>query len=434
MTVEQIYSRFKECTGVTTDSRKCGPGLMFFALKGERFDGNGFVHGALEQGCPYAVMDNAALYDAADERMILVDNVLITMQQVAAYHRRQLGTPVIGITGTNGKTTTKELTNAVMSSTYKVLCTQGNLNNSIGVPLTVFGLKPEHEYAIVEMGASHPGDIKELVEVSQPDYGLITNVGKAHLLGFGSFEGVKRTKGELYDWLREHGGTAFVNRGNEHLQQMCMGLPLVEYGKPGQDGLLVEGEVLECNPFVKFRWRSGKGDWHTVQTSLIGAYNVDNALAAITVGLKFGVSEADASAAVAGYKPQNNRSQLTETGRNHLVVDAYNANPTSMAAAIENFSMIKADNKMLILGDMRELGEVSQAEHKRIVEDLRKYGFTDVWLVGEEFAKAAAGSGFRLFPDVEAVNNILQSEPINGKTILIKGSNSIGLTKTITNL
>ena len=434
MTVEQIYNRFKECTGVTTDSRKCGPGLMFFALKGERFDGNEFVHGALEQGCPYAVMDNAALYDAADERMILVDNVLITMQQVAAYHRRQLGTPVIGITGTNGKTTTKELTNAVMSTTYNVLCTQGNLNNSIGVPLTVFGLKPEHEYAIVEMGASHPGDIKELVEVSQPDYGLITNVGKAHLLGFGSFEGVKRTKGELYDWLREHGGTAFVNRDNEHLQQMCMGLPLVEYGKPGQDGLLVEGEVLECNPFVKFRWRSGKGDWHIVQTSLIGAYNVDNALAAITVGLKFGVSEADASAAVAGYKPQNNRSQLTETGRNHLVVDAYNANPTSMAAALENFSMIKADNKMLILGDMRELGEVSQAEHKRVVEDLQKYGFTDVWLVGEEFAQAAAGSGFRLFPDVEAVNNILQSESINGKTILIKGSNSIGLTKTITNL
>ena len=434
MTVEQIYSRFKECTGVTTDSRKCGPGLMFFALKGERFDGNGFVHGALEQGCPYAVMDNAALYDAADERMILVDNVLITMQQVAAYHRRQLGTPVIGITGTNGKTTTKELTSAVMSTTYNVLCTQGNLNNSIGVPLTVFGLKPEHEYAIVEMGASHPGDIKELVEVSQPDYGLITNVGKAHLLGFGSFEGVKRTKGELYDWLREHGGMAFVNRDNEHLQQMCKGLPLVEYGKPGQDGLLVEGEVLECNPFVKFRWRSGKGDWHIVQTSLIGAYNVDNALAAITVGLKFGVSEADASAAVAGYKPQNNRSQLTETGRNHLVVDAYNANPTSMAAALENFSMIKADNKMLILGDMRELGEVSQAEHKRVVEDLQKYGFTDVWLVGEEFAQAAAGSGFRLFPDVEAVNNILQSESINGKTILIKGSNSIGLTKTITNL
>ena len=434
MTVEDIYGLFRKCTGVTTDSRKCGPGLMFFALKGERFDGNTFVRGALEQGCSYAVMDNPEFYESTDSRMILVDNVLPTLQQVAALHRRTLGTPVIGITGTNGKTTTKELTNAVMSTTFNVLCTQGNLNNSIGVPLTVLGFKPEHDYAIVEMGASHPGDIKELVEVSQPDYGLITNVGKAHLLGFGSFEGVKRTKGELYDWLREHGGTAFVNRDNEHLQQMCAGLPVIEYGKPGQEGLLVEGEVLECNPFVKFRWRKAGGDWHEVQTSLIGAYNVDNALAAITIGLKFGVTEQDASDAVAGYKPQNNRSQLTETGRNHLVVDAYNANPTSMAAALENFSMIQAQDKMLILGDMRELGEASEAEHKRIVEDIRNYGFTDVWLVGGEFAKAAAGSGFRLFADVDEVNKALETEKVNGKTILIKGSNSIGLTKTITNL
>jgi len=434
MTVQEIYDKLHNCTGVTTDSRKCGPGLMFFALKGERFDGNEFVRGALEQGCPYAVMDNKELFDSQDQRMILVDNVLATLQQVAALHRRTLGTPVIGITGTNGKTTTKELTNAVMSTTYNVLCTQGNLNNSIGVPLTVMGLKPEHEYAIIEMGASHPGDIKELVEVSQPDFGLITNVGKAHLLGFGSFEGVKRTKGELYNWLREHNGIAFVNRDNEHLQQMCKGLPLVEYGKPGQEGLLVEGEVLECNPFVKFRWRRGGGDWHMVQTNLIGAYNVDNALAAITIGLKFGVKEQDASDAVANYMPQNNRSQLTETGRNHLVVDAYNANPTSMAAALENFSMIKAQDKMLILGDMRELGDVSQDEHRRIVEEIHKYGFTQVWLVGSEFAGAAGDSGFRLFPDVEAVNSALQSEPVNGKTILIKGSNSIGLTKTITNL
>ena len=434
MTIEEIYSRFLKCVGVTTDSRKCGPGLMFLALKGERFDGNEFVRAALEQGCPYAVMDNAGLYDSSDSRLILVGNVLETLQKLAAYHRRRLGTPVIGITGTNGKTTTKELTNAVMSTTYNVLCTQGNLNNSIGVPLTVLGMKPRHQYAIVEMGASHPGDIRELVEISQPDYGLITNVGKAHLLGFGSFEGVKRTKGELYDWLREHGGTAFVNRDNEHLQQMCAGLPLIEYGKPGQDGLLVEGEVLECNPFVKFRWRRQEGEWHTVQTSLIGAYNVDNALAAITIGIRLGVSEDKASAAVAGYVPQNNRSQLTRTERNSLVVDAYNANPTSMAAAIENFSMMKADNKMLILGDMRELGEVSQAEHRHIVELLRENGFTDVWLVGTEFAKAAADSGFRLFPGVEEVNAALTTEPVSGKTILIKGSNSIGLTKTITNL
>jgi len=434
MTVQEIYNIFRKTSGVTTDSRKCGPGLMFFALKGERFDGNEFVPGALDQGCSYAVMDNKDLYDAADERMILVDNVLKTLQQVAAFYRRQLGTPVIGITGTNGKTTTKELTNAVMSTTYNVLCTQGNLNNSIGVPLTVLDLKPDHEYAIVEMGASHPGDIRELVEISQPDYGLITNVGKAHLLGFGSFEGVKRTKGELYEWLREHGGTAFVNRDNESLQQMCTGLAKIEYGKPGQEGLFVEGEVLECNPYVKFRWRSGKGDWHTVQTNLIGAYNIDNALAAITIGLKFGVSEDKASDAVAGYMPENNRSQFTKTERNSLVVDAYNANPTSMAAAIENFSMMKVQNKMLILGDMRELGEVSEYEHRQILELLKQKGLSRVWLVGSEFAKAAQGTNFRLFADVEAVNAALRIEPLSGFCILVKGSNSIGLTKTLTNL
>ena len=431
MTIEEIYSRFVECEGVTVDSRRCSAGLMFFALKGERFDGNMFVREALEQGCRYAVTDDSSLSDPSDKRIILVDDVLTALQRLAAFHRRRLGTVVIGITGTNGKTTTKELTNAVMSTTYNVLCTQGNLNNSIGVPLTVLGLKPEHEYAVIEMGASHPGDINELVEVCQPDYGLVTNVGKAHLSGFGSFEGVKRTKGELYDWLRGHGGTAFVNRDNEHLQQMSSGLPLIEYGKPWQDGLLVEGEVIECNPFVRFRWRCRGGEWHEVQTRLIGAYNVDNALAAITVGLRFGVPEERASEAVAGYVPQNNRSQLTETGHNCLIVDAYNANPTSMAAAIENFSMIQASDKMLILGDMRELGDVSRQEHARIVEMLKEKGFSSVWLVGEEFAAVAEGCGYRLFTDADAVNSALMSEPVSGKTILVKGSNSIGLTKTL---
>lgn len=434
MDTEQLYKLFLECEGYTTDSRKCGPGLMFFALKGERFDGNEFVKTALEQGCSYAVMDNASMCDSTDPRMVLVDNVLAAMQQLAAYHRNQLGTPVIGITGTNGKTTTKELTAAVMSTTFNILYTQGNLNNSIGVPLTVLGFKPEHDYAIVEMGASHPGDIDELVRVCQPDCGLITNVGKAHLLGFGSFEGVKKTKGELYDWLRAHGGFAFLNHDNEHLVEMAQGLPILEYGKPGNGGLLVEGEVLECNPYVKFRWRSGQGEWHTVQTNLIGAYNIDNALAAISVGLHFGVSEENASAAIAGYKPQNNRSQLTMTERNSLVVDAYNANPTSMMAALENFGMMKADSKMLILGDMRELGEASDLEHRKIVEALQQLGFENVWLVGEEFAKAAAGTQFRLFENVDQVNQELALNIVSGKTILIKGSNSIGLTKTLTNL
>lgn len=434
MKIDEIYSRFVECKGVTTDSRRINAGLMFFALKGECFDGNRFVHDALEQGCPFAVMDDSSLSDPSDNRMILVDNVLATLQQLAALHRRKIGTTVIGITGTNGKTTTKELTNAVMSTTFNVLCTQGNLNNSIGVPVTVLGLKPEHQYAIVEMGASHPGDIKELVEVCQPDYGLITNVGKAHLSGFGSFEGVKRTKGELYDWLRGHDGTAFVNRDNEHLLQMSAGLPLVEYGRPCRDGLFVEGEIMECNPFVRFRWRCGRGGWHDVQTRLIGAYNVDNALAAIAVGLRFGVPEERASEAVAGYVPQNNRSQLTVTSRNVLVVDAYNANPTSMAAAIENFCIMKASDKMLILGDMRELGEASRQEHAHIVKLLKEKGFSSVWLVGREFSAVAEGCGFRLFADVDQVIRQLEQETVNGMTILIKGSNSIGLTRILTNL
>lgn len=434
MNTEQLYKLFLECEGYTTDSRKCGPGLMFFALKGERFDGNEFVRTALEQGCSYAVMDNASLYDSSNPRMVLVDSVLAAMQQLAAHHRTALGTPVIGITGTNGKTTTKELTAAVMSTAFNVLYTQGNLNNSIGVPLTVLGFKPEHDYAIVEMGASHPGDIDELVRVCQPDCGLITNVGKAHLLGFGSFEGVKKTKGELYDWLRGHGGFAFLNRDNEHLVEMSDGLPVLEYGKPGHDGLYVEGEVLECNPYLKFRWRKAQGEWHVVQTSLIGAYNIDNALAAITVGLHFGVSQDNASCAIAAYKPQNNRSQLTLTERNSLVVDAYNANPTSMMAALENFSMMKAQDKMLILGDMRELGQASDQEHSRIVEALKEFGFENVWLVGSEFAKAAKDSSFRLFENVDQVNAELSLNIVSGKTILIKGSNSIGLTKTLTNL
>lgn len=443
MTIEEIYGRFLECGGITTDSRRCGRGLMFFALKGERFDGNRFVTDALEQGCSYAVMDDETRYNPADGRMILVTDVLKVLQVLAAFHRRCMGTPVIGITGTNGKTTTKELLSAVMQTTYNILCTQGNLNNQIGVPITLLALRPEHEYAIVEMGASKPGDIRELVEISRPDYGLITNVGRAHLLGFGSLEGVMRTKGELYDWLREHGGTAFVNRDDECLHAMAVGLPKieygrsgqyglpaeVEYGRPGRTGLLVEGEVLECNPYVRFRWRSGKGEWHTVQTRLIGAYNIDNALAAITVGLHFGVSEEAISDAITNYTPSNSRSQLIKTARNSLVVDSYNANPTSMRAVLDNFRMIEADRKMLILGDMRELGEVSEKEHRVIVELIGRYGFTNVWLVGEEFSKAAAGTDFRLFANVDDVRAELESNPVEGETILIKGSNSMNMIK-----
>lgn len=433
MEIQDIYSRFLECGGLTTDSRKCGPGLMFLALKGERFDGNRFVKAALEMGCSYAVMDDAGLYDAADSRMILVDDTLKTLQLLAAHHRRVLGTPVIGITGTNGKTTTKELCNAVMSSTFRTLCTSGNLNNSIGVPLTVLGMDRTHEYAIIEMGASHPGDIDELVRISQPDYGLITNVGMAHLLGFGSFEGVKKTKGELYDWLRAHGGTAFLNMADANLVGMAQGLPVIGYGQDAADGCQVEGRLLGCRPYMEFEWRYRNGAWHTVKTSLIGAYNLNNALAAISVGMRFGVSEADASKAIEEYVPSNNRSQLTVTDHNRLVVDAYNANPSSMRAALENFGLMEADSKVLILGDMRELGDSSAQAHHDILSMVLAGGFESVYLVGGEFASAframgCAAGNVMLFDNVEQLQEQLQANPVEGRTILVKGSNSTRLT------
>lgn len=437
MEIQDIYSRFLECSGLTTDSRKCGPGLMFLALRGERFDGNEYAKAALEQGCRYAVIDNVEYHDASDSRIILVDNSLKTLQQLAAHHRRVLGIPVIGITGTNGKTTTKELCNAVMSSTFRTLCTAGNLNNSIGVPLTVLGMDRSHEYAIIEMGASHPGDIDELVRVSQPDCGLITNVGMAHLLGFGSFEGVKKTKGELYDWLRGHGGFAFLNRADADLAGMAQGLPSIGYGQTCSDGqagdLSVEGRLLGCNPYLEFEWRSRNGAWHAVKTSLIGAYNLNNALAAICVGLHFGVSEAAASKAIGEYVPSNNRSQLTVTERNRLVVDAYNANPSSMRAALENFKLMEADGKVLILGDMRELGDSSAQAHRDILSMVLSGGFESVFLVGGEFASAFRAMGspagnVKLFENVEQLQEMLEANPVEGKTVLVKGSNSTRLT------
>lgn len=437
MEIQDIYSRFLECGGLTTDSRKCGPGLMFLALKGERFDGNAYAKAALEQGCSYAVVDDEEYFDSCDSRMILVGNSLQTLQLMAAHHRRVLGTPVIGITGTNGKTTTKELCHAVMSSTFRTHCTKGNLNNSIGVPLTVLGMDRSHEYAIMEMGASHPGDIDELVRVSQPDFGLITNVGMAHLLGFGSFDGVKKTKGELYDWLRVHGGSVFLNRADADLVEMAQGLPSIGYGQTCSDGqagdLSVEGRLLGCNPYLEFEWRSGNGMWHAVKTNLIGAYNLNNALAAICVGLHFGVSEAAASKAIGEYVPSNSRSQLAVTERNRLVVDAYNANPSSMRAALENFRLMDADGKTLILGDMRELGDSSAQAHYDILSMVLAGNFESVFLVGGEFASAFRAMGspagnVSLFENVEQLQKMLEANPIEGRTILVKGSNSTRLT------
>jgi UDP-N-acetylmuramoyl-tripeptide--D-alanyl-D-alanine ligase len=431
MDIETLYSCFLQHPIITTDSRDVPADSMFFALKGDSFDGNQYAQAALEKGAAYAVVDDPSVQG---EHIILVPDVLKTLQQLAHYHRCQLGTTIVGITGTNGKTTTKELIATVLQKKYNVLYTQGNFNNHIGVPKTLLQLTKEHDIAVVEMGANHPGEIKTLVEIVCPDYGLITNVGRAHLEGFGSFEGVIRTKGELYDFLRADAGTAFINNDNEYLKGISHDLRLVKYGQMPADDLLVQGEFIDCNPTLHFRWKQQGSPFSPmeVQTHLIGSYNLDNALAAACVGTIFAVPAEDISAALSEYTPSNNRSQLTKTADNQLIVDAYNANPTSMAAALDSFAHVKAEKKMVILGDMKELGEVSQAEHKSILNRLAELQLQQIWLVGSEFKKALQSNPVvdaRTFADVDEVKALLATP--DGKprdyTILVKGSNSTKL-------
>lgn len=425
MEIEELYNRFTECNGLTTDSRHCPEGSMFLALKGETFNGNAFAAQSLAQGCRYAVVDEPQYASPENPRIILVDNCLETLQKLANYHRCRLGTRMIGVTGTNGKTTTKELIATVLGEKFKVLYTQGNFNNHIGVPLTLLRLKPEHEMAVIEMGANHPGEIKTLVHIAEPDYGIITNVGKAHLQGFGSFEGVIRTKGELYDFLREKGNsTIFIQNENPYLNKIAAGLTCVRYGQtPGLD---VTGKVVSCSPFLRFSW-TAEGTSHEVQTHLIGSYNLDNALAAVTIGRYFGVEDAKICHALSSYVPQNNRSQLVHTASNTLIVDAYNANPTSMMAALENFRQMEAAHKVAILGDMKELGEGSHEEHQKVVDFLKECGFERVMLVGPEFGGTV--SSFEHYKDVKEVGALLAAHPLQGCCVLVKGSNSMKLSE-----
>ena len=356
---------------------------------------------------------------------IVVDDCLSALQQLANYHRRKLGTRIVGVTGTNGKTTTKELLAAVLGEKYNVLYTEGNFNNHIGVPKTLLRLKPEHEMAVIEMGANHPGEIKTLVNIVEPDYGLITNVGKAHLAGFGSFEGVIRTKGELYDYLRDHGGKVFINSGDPILSEIAGSLVRIKYGISDVADAEVNGEVTVCDPYLNFRWRHEDGPWHNVSTHIIGSYNIMNMLAAACVGLYFEVKPEQVDHALATYVPKNNRSELEVTAHNSLIIDAYNANPTSMNAALTNFRDMKADNKMAILGDMGELGAVSNEEHQKVVDFLKDSGLDEVWLVGKEFGKTVCP--FRKFNDVEEVKQAIAAHRPEGRCILIKGSNSMHL-------
>ena len=440
MEMKDLYELFLQHPTVTTDSRDVPEGSIFFALKGDSFDGNAYAKAALEKGAAYAVVDDPSLLEDKPDglpimgempkgqrgSLIFVEDVLTTLQQLAKYHRVHLGTTIIGVTGTNGKTTTKELIANVLKKKYNVLYTQGNFNNHIGVPKTLLQLTKEHQIAVIEMGANHPGEIKTLVNIVLPDYGIITNVGKAHLLGFGSFEGVIRTKGELYDFLREIKGTAFINNDNPHLKGISQGLELVKYGQQEAESLLVKGKLIECNPFLKFEWNGG-----TIQTHLIGSYNLDNALAAACIGTFFAIPTEDINFALEEYTPSNNRSQLTVTQDNRLVVDAYNANPTSMKAALDNFHLMKADHKMCILGQMGELGDVSTEEHQKVVNLLEEYGIENVWLVGDEFTKTQHPADYRLFANVEEVKAEIVAHKPQGYLILIKGSNSNKLVQTV---
>lgn len=424
MSIIDLYDLFIHNPQITTDSRNCPKGSIFFALKGDKFDGNQYAGKALASGCVYAVIDNPDYY--IGERTILVDNVLKTLQQLAHHHRKVLGLPIIGITGTNGKTTTKELLAAVLSTKFNLLYTEGNFNNHIGVPLTLLRLTHDHEMAVIEMGASHPGDIKELVDIVHPNYGIITNVGRAHLEGFGSFESVIRTKGELYDYIRRSKGKIFIKKENEYLQSIAKGIEQITYGNG--DDAFASGQVVSCDPFLVFNWKQ-QGKLHTVETHMIGSYNLDNVLAAVAVGRFFKIPAERISRAIAAYEPTNNRSQFKKTDNNELIIDAYNANPSSMKVALDNFITMPVQPKAIILGDMRELGPTSNELHAEVVEQIKKGQFDKVFLCGEHFSKV--GKEFSPFATTEAMTEELRRQPLKGYHILIKGSHSMGLEKLV---
>lgn len=444
MTTAQLHDIFLECGGrITTDSRTIKGGEIFFALKGENSDGNAYAVKALESGAAYSVVNKDSAAAAEGKKgIVAVDDTLKAIQDLARYHREHTlhkgkRSPMLALTGTNGKTTTKELIKAVLSSKYSVTATEGNFNNNLGVPLTLLRITGDTEIAVVEMGASHPGDIKELVDIAQPDFGLVTNVGRAHLLGFGDFEGVKRTKGEIYDYILSVHGSCFVNNSSADLTEMAesrSGLATIPYGRDIQKAELLSMD--EANPYVGLVFEDA-GRKRTVRTKLIGSYNADNILAAIAVGKHFGVSTEDAVAAIEAYVPSNNRSQMLKTGHNCLIVDAYNANPSSMAAALDNFADITAEHKAVCLGDMLELGAESLNEHIRVLERIAAMAPQAVILVGKEFKAAAdAVTDFtpRCFDTSDEAAAWIGLETLRGYTVLVKGSRGTKMEKLIPSL
>lgn len=418
MNVKQLYTYFTQHPQVCTDTRRIKSDSIFFALKGANFDGNLYAHEALEQGAAYAVVDNPEV--ATNECILLVDDVLKSLQDLANYHRKQLALPVLAITGTNGKTTSKELVAAVLSRKYRLCYTQGNLNNHIGVPLTLLQMTADTELAVIEMGANHLGEIAALCQIAEPNFGIITNVGKAHLEGFGSFEGVVRTKSELYDYLRAHGGKCFVCADNEVLWEKSSSLDRTSYGKSST--AMVQGEAEGVGYCLMLRVLFPKG-WLHIRTQLIGAYNFENVMAAIAVGLHFNIEALQIQSAIEDYRPSNNRSQLEERGSNRIILDAYNANPTSMQGAIKNLEQMEHAHKLVILGDMLELGEYSAKEHQQIVDMLEHVKLEAIYLVGKHFAQTKYPSHMLAFNTAEELKQHLKTgKPLRQALILVKGS------------
>lgn len=423
--IKQLYTYFLQSTGAVTDTRKIQAGQMFFALKGPSFDGNTFANQALEQGARYAVVDNPS-YATADN-IFLVEDVLQALQQLALHHRLTFKIPVLAITGSNGKTTTKELVHAVLNSSFKTYTTEGNLNNHIGVPLTILSIQKDAEMAVIEMGANHQKEIESYCLYTLPTHGLITNCGKAHLEGFGGIEGVRKGKGELFDFLRANNGTAFVSTDFEYFLAMSQGIRnLYWYGT--QSGEVV-GSILQGEPFLSIEILEGFSKRTQINTHLVGAYNIHNLLAAVIVGKHFGIDENKIVSALEAYHPNNSRSQLIELNGNKIVLDAYNANPTSMTAAIENFAKISAENKVLFIGGMMELGTTSHYEHEQIIDLIKKYPWKEVVLVGGDFANVM--HPFRFFQNAQEAATWWQEQQLTNCYLLVKGSRSMQMEKIV---
>ncbi|MBK6383092.1 MAG: UDP-N-acetylmuramoyl-tripeptide--D-alanyl-D-alanine ligase [Chitinophagaceae bacterium] len=418
MSVEELYNIYKEYPSIQTDTRKLKEGDVFFALKGENFNGNTFAQKAIDAGAAYAVIDEKQY--AVFGKTVLVDDVLTALQQLAKHHRQQFTIPFIAITGSNGKTTTKELIHAVLSSSYKTYTTEGNLNNHIGVPLTILKIKEDAAMAVIEMGANHQKEIASYCEYALPTHGLITNCGKAHLEGFGGVEGVRKGKGELFDHLKNNNGTAFVMWDYDYLREMSRDLPtIVKYGTTDST---IEGQTIKSEPFLEVNILKG-AETGSIKTQLVGDYNLPNVLAAVTVGKHFNVIDKKIKESIENYTPSNSRSQLIESGTNKIILDAYNANPSSMKVAIENFSATTADNKVLLLGAMAELGDESLSEHEAIVELLKKGNWGNVVLVGGDFLNI--NHPYLQFQNSAEAKEWLRQQHFENTHLLIKGSRSM---------